>query len=509
MSVNRPQTISAALAILTLFAAAAWGQQKGADIPVYESKNAIFGSSSTSGEDRFLKAALEEEIVLPFAETPSIPDFPNSPSIERLENRRARESRTSTQQTPELAPNQQGKQDPNRTPDMRRANAEIDSLFGRTSESFVDKDGYFIASAGGGLWSDFKQPSSPRVAMRPQLNASQSPASKAAGAADSAIKSVVDGGTGSQFESVVDGSIESNTASGSVDLASPTADAFATQQPVQYGQSKLRLRIGFDALLFQRGRPEDTVFASDDTGQEWSFGDFDFSDGDARYFVQFMGDDMSGFEFTFFDFNSFASTIEASGENVVPFFFQGNPVDTSTDYDLVYTSRLKNIELNSWLRHNAVQRSGYGLRHINLDESFNVLNGGNITNGLFSRTDNDLWGLTRMWERRRSLLNRVTLIGGVDAGLYLNRVKIDVDTLNIDDSSEEKNLAGSLGFNLGLEYQVAEQVTLKFGYEGLGLFGVGLASTQSLEQDVFNGLGEPELGSVYFGGFHIGAMATF
>ena len=114
-----------------------------------------------------------------------------------------------------------------------------------------------------------------------------------------------------------------------------------------------------------------------------------------------------------------------------------------------------------------------------------------------------------MWERRRPLMNRLTVIGGADVGLYLNRVKIDVDTLNVDDSSEGKNLASTLGFNLGLEYQAANHVTLRFGYEGLGLLGVGLASTQSLDQDILNGLNDPEIGSIYFGGFHFGAIATF
>ena len=273
--------------------------------------------------------------------------------------------------------------------------------------------------------------------------------------------------------------------------------------------SKLRLRVGFDALLWERGRPEDVIFASNADGVDFSFGEFDFSEGTPRYFIQFMGDDLSGFEFTFFDFNTFSSSIEATGNNIVPFFFQTTPATAAARFDFNYTSRLKNIELNSWLRHNEFQRSGYGIRHINLDENFNVVDGGNANSGLFSRTDNELWGVTRMWERRRTVLNRVSLIGGLDAGLYLNRAKIDVDSLNVDDASDEQNLAGSIGFNLGIQYQAADHVTFRFGYEGLALFGVALASVQSLEQDILNGLDDPVLDSIYFGGFHIGAIATF
>jgi len=238
-----------------------------------------------------------------------------------------------------------------------------------------------------------------------------------------------------------------------------------------------------------------------------SFSDFDLDDGTGRYFIQFMGDDQSGFEFTFYDFNSFSSTITATGQSPEPLFFQATSAASSATFELDYISRLKNIELNSWLRHSPTQRSGFGIRHINLDETFNVRSSAN--NGLFSRTDNDLWGLNRMWERRRLWPNRVSFIGGIDAGLYLNRIDIDVNTQNIDDSSEGSNLAGSLGFNLGLEYQAARHVSFRFGYEGFGLFGVGLASTQSLEMNIFDGLQDPELNSIYFGGFHVGATATF
>ena len=211
----------------------------------------------------------------------------------------------------------------------------------------------------------------------------------------------------------------------------------------------------------------------------------------------------------FFDFDSFESTINATGTNVTPMFFNGVPATLSSEFDLIYSSRLKNIEFNSWVRHNEIQRSGYGIRYINLDEKFDVVRGFSANTGLFSRTDNDLWGLTRMWERRRSLLKRVDFTGGLDLGLYINDATLDVDTLNLDDSSDANNLAGSLGFNFGLEYLVADHVTLRFGYEGLALFGVALASDQSLEQELVNGLDDPELNSLFFGGFNFGAIASF
>ena len=425
MSVNRPQTISLAFAILTLFAPTVWGQQKGADIPVYESDNAIFGADTLSTEGMFLKAGLQEEIA----------DVASAVAKRAISKNNGYD--------------------------------EIDSLFGPSSGSLVDKDGYFLPTADGEVWKEVIDARSAR----------------SAGAANNSAAIGLEGSAPGDFNQT----------------------ALPLNDPNVFLSSKLRLRIGFDALFFERSGAENTVFTVNDNGGQVSFSDFDFTDGTARYFIQFMGDDQSGFEFTFFDFNSFSSSIVSTGQNVVPSFFRGQPATATSSATLNYSSRLKNVEINSWIRQNPIQRSGWGIRHINLDESFDVIVGG----GLFSRTDNDLYGVTRMWERRRPLLNRFVLVGGLDAGLYLNSVTIDVDTDNVDDSSEADNIAGTLGFNLGAEYLVAEHVTLRCGYEGLGIFGVGLASTQSLEQELVNGLDDPELGSVYFGGFYIGAIAAF
>ena len=272
--------------------------------------------------------------------------------------------------------------------------------------------------------------------------------------------------------------------------------------------SKFRLRLGFDALYIERSRPENTVFATEDNGSQFRFSDFDLTASDVRFFVQFMGDDDSGFELTFFDIDVFSSSINATGDNVAPVFF-GLPVDGGASTDLNYTSRFKSIEINSWVRDSPTHRSGYGFRYYNLDESFNVLPGGSTARGLLSRTENDIWGLTRMWERRRPVFGALTLIGGVDAGLYLNRVNLDVDTPDVDDHSAANNLAGSLGFNISLEYKMARHVNLRLGYEGLGIFGVGTASSQSIDQEILNGLDDPELSSVFFGALFLGAVATF
>ena len=492
MPVNQTQIMTCMFAILTLFVASASGQQQwGANIPQYQADEAIFDTDKVSEDvSAFFKSGIEDEIKRPEDSKPV-----------------------------------------HRTASLRNR------------QSLVDKDGYLLGTAGGGIWSDV--PAAPTAAK--PTPATPTPATPAGAAtptpaatsptpvipASASSKSTtspfhpptpagtppaIPAGSAARQAAAADAASVVAGAQGGANLPAASSQVVSqapilANNPASYaqitpGDSKFRLRLGFDVLLWERGQPADDIFATDDTGQQISFSDFDLTDGTARYFIQFMGDDLTGYEFTFFDFNTFSSTINASGSNFQPLFFNGLPAGGGDEFALNYNSRLKNVELNRWLRHNQVQRSGYGIRHINLDENFDVI-ASRGSEGLFSRVDNNLLGLTRMWERRRFWAGRLEMVGGIDAGLYINRAQIDVDTLNVDDASEDRNLAGTLGFNLGVEYQVAEQVTLRFGYEGLGIFGVALASTQSLEQELVNGLGDPELGSIFFGGFHFGATATF
>ena len=464
MPINPPQTLNVVFAILTLFAASASGQHLGGDIPVYQPDEGVFDSDDVSEEvSEFFKAGIEDEI------RPTDSDQAAS----------------------------------------KASQASYQSPSAQAAESLIDRDGYLKNVAGGGIWADAISPpasATPVIPPTPQL---QSPAD-----ASVSTRSVLTDGL---TNAIGNGQLAAQESAGDLPAASAQAISQApilAASPADYAQvqpgpSKFRLRLGFDILAWERGQPNDDIFATEEGGNRWSFSDFDLTDSTPRFFVQFMGDDLTGYELSFFDFNTFESTIAATGSNVTPMFFGGQPSNLGPEFDLNYNSRLKNIELNSWVRHNDIQRSGYGIRYINLDENFDVIRGNNVNTGLFSRTDNNMWGLNRMWERRRPLLKRLDFTGGLDLGLYINDAQIDVDTLNIDDSSDANNLAGSLGFNFGLEYLVADHVTFRFGYEGLALFGVALASTQSLEQRVVDGLDDPELSSLFFGGFHFGAIASF
>jgi len=207
MSVNRPQTTSITFAILTLFAAAAWGQQKGTDIPVYESDNAIFGADSLSDTDLFQKTSHETEI---------------------------------------------------------EASTENDSPFGSSAKPMVDKNGYFLPTAGGAMWKDIAADSE-----RPARWARLEPRMRKKKKPDA-----------SPLETVMGPVIDFQENAETQTIQNEFDSAMA---------SKLRLRIGFDALFLHRSSGENTIFATDDNGRDWAFSDFDFSEGDARYFIQFMG----------------------------------------------------------------------------------------------------------------------------------------------------------------------------------------------------------------------------
>jgi len=155
------------------------------------------------------------------------------------------------------------------------------------------------------------------------------------------------------------------------------------------------LRFGLEILTFTRGPASDFDFTTDDNGDSFSFADFDFgSEETIRYTIQFMDDFGSGIELTFFDFNEFDTTLVADGPNVVPTFFGGIPSNPVASYDNNYQSRLTNVELNFWQRRSELIRTGIGLRHVNLDENFDVTesNSGGLNLGFFSRTENEMWG---------------------------------------------------------------------------------------------------------------------
>jgi hypothetical protein len=504
MSVNQPQTIAVVFAILALFAAPASGQRQSTDIPVFVAENVIFGSSVVTDDIAISKTAFLQDIGGDFkVPDADIPDWPGAPTIEapvspdlgdlNLPTPKSAVPEVPDFKLPEMKDLDQIEKRPSATSQASYQNNEqIDSIFGGTSERLVDRNGYFIQAKRGGLWNDAARPAQSLQQTSYRAVQQNQPLSEA---------DLLNAPTKMPTEAEYVEQMNTNVLSEAME---------GNYQPTERrtpGLSKFRLRLGFDALLWERGKPDDDVFATEANGMEWSFNDFDFSEGTARYFVQYMGDDETGFEFTFYDFNTFAGSILAEGVSVTPLFFLASPFPIGNTYTLQYTSRLKNAELNWWVRLNESKRRGWGLRYINLDEHYNVITGGN--DGLFSRTNNDLWGVHRMWERRRQIANRLDLVGGIDLGVYLNRTEIDVDTLNVDDNSEGKGLAGSFGFNFGVRYQAANHVTLRFGYEGLALMGVALASTNSLEQPVLNGLDDPELGGLFFGGFNIGAIASF
>ena len=70
MSVNRPQTISATFAILTLFAAVAWGQEYGNELPDFVPKIPDLAVEELEAQQQsFAKAALEDLKLTPVLES--------------------------------------------------------------------------------------------------------------------------------------------------------------------------------------------------------------------------------------------------------------------------------------------------------------------------------------------------------------------------------------------------------------------------------------------------------
>ena len=257
MPINFPQTFHIVFAILTLFAAAASGQQVGRDIPAYQPDEGIFDSDDVSEEvSEFFNAGIDDEIKRPS-------DNDQSASKTRVASLQGSSTRAAA-----------------------------------ASQNLIDRNGFLQSAAGGGIWSDVIAPpaATPIIPPTPQLQAPPN--------AEDAAQSVLAGG----LNNIGNGQLAASGSAGGLaaaDAPSVTAAPVLAASPVDYpqisgGQSKFRLRLGFDILAWERGRPNDDVFATEDGGQQFSFGDFDLTDSTPRFFIQFMGDDLTGYELTFF-----------------------------------------------------------------------------------------------------------------------------------------------------------------------------------------------------------------
>ena len=310
---------------------------------------------------------------------------------------------------------------------------------------------------------------------------------------------------------------------------SPESQLWAPDGPATGGwkDGPLGLQSGIDWLFFSRSIDGGSPFAFTDSGESFSNADFDFDiESTARYRLGIASEFGTGYEFVYYDFQSFTGSLALTGEGITPFFFGIIPAEPVESYTANYDSRIKNFELNVWARRSERVRVGYGLRYFSIEEDYDVLfddgsgSSGSTTTptntnagseGFFSSTDNDLFGGQIMLELYHPMTTTVSFNGGAKGMLLNNDAEIDVDTANLDSNGEDSFTTGGVNFWGGVTYRPIRGLSLQAGYEGVFIGSVATAASQS---DNSNSIGYSESVSpfgegLYFGGGYAGCTLTF
>ena len=103
----------------------------------------------------------------------------------------------------------------------------------------------------------------------------------------------------------------------------------------------------------------------------------------------------------YFDFGSFTDTERVTDS--VPVLFGGVPARAAPSYDISNESQFSSLELNAWVRKSLNYRFGIGLRHVQYEDQFDVIETGSNNSfsngtGFFSDAENELYGVQVMGE---------------------------------------------------------------------------------------------------------------
>ncbi len=269
------------------------------------------------------------------------------------------------------------------------------------------------------------------------------------------------------------------------------------------------LSIEVSQLFLSRDGADDGAFIYDGTTNDVVLRHHDLdsaSDDTSRYKLQYQSQSGYRFEFIYFDLDD-VNHSETVG-NSVPVFFGESPAMPSSAYDLNYDSSLTNFEFNAWRRISQNFRYGFGLRHVALDEAFNVLTSG-TPNGYFSDTQNELWGGQFVAEYARPICRGIDLEIGSRVGLFKNEADINFVTPTRDVAYEDSESAAVVDLNLGLSVKFSCRFRLRGGYQVMYMDGVALAPNQSTGYSPAATIAPGNFSEATYDGGYFGAAFSF
>lgn len=274
--------------------------------------------------------------------------------------------------------------------------------------------------------------------------------------------------------------------------------------------SPLRLGVSLEGLYLSRvGGVDDQNFVFDATTSQPVLKHSDLATGSdfgGRFALNYQSLGGTGYEVSYFRLDDFSESQTIA--NVIPVLFGGIPASRGASYDFAYSADLRNIEFNAWRRASTRFRYGWGVRKIDLDETFNSTATG-TTSGVFSETANSMLGGQFMVSLERPVYKAVGLETGLRFGVLNNDVDVHFDSNNRDISYSDSNVSTVVDFNVGVSARLTQSMTARAGYQSIALNNVASAPNQSTGYNFADTSADVDLSDVIFDGLYFGVGLRF
>ena len=272
------------------------------------------------------------------------------------------------------------------------------------------------------------------------------------------------------------------------------ANCFCTPPPCYFGT------FYFTGLVLDRGtnlRPTGLIYDSTLTTEVANTAEFDLeTEAGFRLGVWLTNPSGVDWNIEYFDVGNFSDTIFRENPAGLNAFFFGNSFPTfpnvtpPTSITAEYESTLDSLEFVVRARQWPRIAPQAGFRFMQVSEHFNLLSDPVRQTGMFSNTDNDLYGFEfgfqgLIWEWCHSRLETT-----VRAGTYYNDIDVDYYEVIYDAATDQttsqpitnfdtSRTAFSGDFRLTWVYQLGPRCNFRIGYQALWLDGIALAVNQN------------------------------
>jgi hypothetical protein len=189
----------------------------------------------------------------------------------------------------------------------------------------------------------------------------------------------------------------------------------------------------------------------------------------------------------YFNVGNFEDTFARGDVGTVnAIFFGGSFATAPTSITAEYGSDLDSLELTVRARQWRRLAPIVGFRFLQVEEEFNLLSDVSTRTGLFSTTDNELYGVQFGFQGLLYEWSRARLETTIKAGTYYNDIDIDA---NVSVGTAATNFTHGTNWSafsgdarVTYVYQIGPRATFRVGYQVLWLEGIALAVNQNTDR---------------------------